>query len=126
MKSNEDRHLPLQTETIQAYVVDAIGNDKEVFLQMVDLFLDSADNLHKEIVDGLATKDFSAARRSAHSLKSSSLMFSAESLSALCAEAEALAEKRQDAAIALLLPRIRVELDWLRLELPPFCAKMLQ
>jgi HPt (histidine-containing phosphotransfer) domain-containing protein len=70
----------------------------------------------------LAAKDFATVRRAAHSLKSSSRMFSAETLSSLCAETEELATKREGDALALLLPPIRAELKWLASELPAFCA----
>lgn len=121
----EENHLPLQAETIRSFVVDACGGDREVVLQMVDFFLHSAQNLHGQIESGLAAEDFPAMRRAAHSLKSSSRMFSAENLATLCAETERLAENEQADAIALLLPRIRSELSWLTDELPIFCAEML-
>ena len=125
MKSDEDRHLPLQAETIRAFVVDACGGDKEIVMEMVDLFLQSAENLRSEIESGLSIGDFPTTRRAAHSLKSSSRMFSAESLATLCVTAEELAMRGQGDAIALLLPDIRAELTWLTAELPGFCAKML-
>jgi HPt (histidine-containing phosphotransfer) domain-containing protein len=122
MKSDEARHLPLQAETIRSFVVEACGGEREIVLQMVDFFLHSAENLHKEMESGLAAKDFATVRRAAHSLKSSSRMFSAETLSSLCAETEELATKREGDALALLLPPIRAELKWLASELPAFCA----
>jgi len=125
MKSDEAVHLPLQADTIRSFVVDACGGEREVVMQMVDFFLNSAENLHKEMKSGLAAEDFPATRRAAHSLKSSSRMFSAESLSSLCAEAEELAKQEKGDALALLLPRVRAELNWLTNELPDFCAGML-
>jgi HPt (histidine-containing phosphotransfer) domain-containing protein len=124
MRMVED-HLPLQAETIRSFVADACGGDREIVLQMVDFFLHSAQNLHGEMESGLAAEDFPATRRAAHSLKSSSRMFSAENLATLCAETERLAGQQQADAIALLLPRIRSELNWLTNELPTFCAEML-
>lgn len=126
MKSKEARHIPLQAETIRKFVVDACGGDREIVLQMVDFFLHSAENLYKEMESGLAAADFPTARRAAHSLKTSSRMFSAESLAALCAEAEELAINEEGDAFARRLHLIRDELNWLADELPPFCAGMLQ
>lgn len=125
MKSDEAEHLPLQAETIRTFVVDACEGEREIVLQMVDLFLHSAENLYKEMESGLATNDFAAVRRAAHSLKSSSRMFSAESLSSLCVETEELAKKEERDALALRLPPIRAELNWLADELPAFCAGLL-
>lgn len=125
MKSDEAGHLPLQADTIRSFVVDACGGEREVVMQMVDFFLNSAENLHKEMENGLAAEDFLTTRRAAHSLKSSSRMFSADGLSTLCAEAEELAKQEKGDALALLLPRVRSELSWLANELPAFCAGML-
>jgi len=126
MKLNQEVHSPLRAETIQGYIVDAVGDDKDMVLQMVDLFLESADNLYKEMESGLAAEDFVTVHRTAHSLKSSSRMFGTDSLTILCVEVEDLAGKKVGDTIRLLLPYVRAEVDWLGDELPAFCANLLK
>ena len=63
MNSNGGDRTPLNTEVIRAFVVDACGGDREIVLQMVDFFLNSAAGLVVEMKTGLATDDRSEERR---------------------------------------------------------------
>ncbi len=114
----------LNRETIQAFVVDACGGDLEIVLQMVDFFLNSAAGLVVEMESNLAVGNLPVVRRAAHSLKSSSRMFSAERLSHLCALVETSAEQNGGVAVAELLPHIQAELTWLAVALPATCRGM--
>jgi len=123
---NIDQRPPLRAEVIVSYVIDACAGDSELVQQMVDFFLNSAANLHKEMETGLAEEDFSVVQRAAHSLKSSSRMFSAETLANLCTDTEGLAVAGERVEIARRLPLIQAEILWLEVALPPFCAELLQ
>ena len=116
---------PLNTETIQTFVVDACGGDMEIVLEMVDFFLSSAAGLVAEMESSLAGENLSVVRRAAHSLKSSSRMFSAERLADLCALAETRAEQEGGVNVAELLPHMQAELTWLVIELPATCRGMM-
>ncbi|MBI3957859.1 MAG: Hpt domain-containing protein [Chloroflexi bacterium] len=117
---------PLNTETIQAFVVDACGGDMEIVLQMVDFFLNSAAGLMAEMESSLAGGNLPVVRRAAHSLKSSSRMFSADTLANLCALAEINVEQDGGVDVAELLPQIQAELTWLVVELPATCRGMME
>ncbi|MBX3051675.1 MAG: Hpt domain-containing protein [Caldilineaceae bacterium] len=128
MSSQQKDHPPLDADTIRAYVVDACGGDGEIVSQMVIFFLGSTDDLIAQMKTGVEGNDFDSARRAAHSLKSSSRMFSAEALSILCAKAEtvaeAVAETGKAEAFLSLLPAIEREVEWLKACLPQFCAEI--
>jgi len=124
-QDNELVHTPLNKEIIQAFVVDACGGDLEIVLQMVDFFLNSATGLVAEMEDNLAGGNLPVVRRAAHSLKSSSRMFSADRLSELCALAESSAQKEEGGDVTPLLPQIKAELEWLGVELPATCRGMI-
>ncbi|MFZ1752770.1 MAG: Hpt domain-containing protein [Caldilineaceae bacterium] len=104
--------------------MDACGGDGEIVSQMVIFFLGSTDDLIAQMKTGVEGNDFDSARRAAHSLKSSSRMFSAEALSILCAEAETVAETGKAEAFLSLLPAIEREVEWLKAYLPQFCAEI--
>lgn len=122
--SDKDR-LPLNSAVIQSFVVDACGGDVELVLGMVDFFLKSAAGLALEMEAGLAAQNWPDVRRAAHSLKSSSRMFSADTLTQLCLDTEKRAIDKEESGIAELLPQIQAELAWLVTELPAFCRAML-
>lgn len=124
-QGDEFHRTPLKPEIIQAFVVDACGGDMEIVLQMVDFFLDSAARLMTEMESSLAGENLPAVQRAAHSLKSSSRMFSAEQLAHLCALAEISAKQKGGVDMAELLPQIEAELTWLAVELPATCRRMM-
>lgn len=123
-QSEANHRQPLDAETIRAYVVEACGGDGEIVQQMVNFYLDSADGLLNEMHEGLVKEDYAVTRRAAHSLKSSSRMFSAETLADLCYTTELLAAEARAAEIPPMLPRIEAELRVLKRELPAFCAEL--
>lgn len=127
MKNNAgDDHIPLDADVIQTFVIDACGGDREIVLQMIQFFLNSASGLMVEMKSGLNGPDLTQVRLAAHSLKSSSRMFSAQTLADLCAEVEERADADKPEGIAALLPQIEAELAWLNDELPVVCRRMLQ
>lgn len=118
-------NIRLNPAIIQAYVIDACGGDVELVLQMVEFFLNSAAKLVAEMRGGLASGNMEELRRAAHSLKSSSRMFSADDLSGLSAQVEQRAKAAETAGIESLLGQIQQQLDELSQALPAFCRGML-
>ncbi|HRJ41889.1 MAG: Hpt domain-containing protein [Caldilineaceae bacterium] len=123
--SEKNRHIPLNPEIIQTYVIDACGGDREIVLQMVDYFLESSAKMVGEMKVELAADNLPAVYRAAHSLKSSAKMFSAEALSNLCAQTEESALQKLRSEISLQLPELQRELERISVELPIVCRQIL-
>lgn len=117
--------LALDPAIVQAFVIDACGGDLDLVLQMVEFFVNSATKLVAEMRDGLAGGEMEQLRRAAHSLKSSSRMFSANHLSDLSAEVESRAKAGQTDGVDPLVGQVQEELERVAQALPAFCRGIL-
>ncbi len=69
-----------------------MGEDNpDALADLIDGFLSEAPRLLEQIHQALAARDMPALQRAAHTLKSTSALFGAETLSSLCKELEAMA-----------------------------------
>ena len=106
-------------ETVDAAALEKLisslgGGDegREAVRELVDMFLDDATTQMATLHSAVERGDAEAARRTAHTLKSSGATFGARPFAELCRELEALArEGRLDAAAALL---DRADQEWER------------
>ena len=74
-----------------AELLETVGDDREFLAELVDTYLADSPNLFAELRAAIAGDDAAAARRAAHSLKSTSASFGANTLAAQCREMEAAA-----------------------------------
>ena len=74
-----------------AELLETVGGDREFLAELVDTYLVDSPGLFAELRSAIATDDAAAARRAAHTLKSTSASFGALDLAAQCREIEAAA-----------------------------------
>ena len=91
-----------------AELLETVGGDLEFLAELIDTYLGDSPGLFAQLRAAIAAGDAVAARRAAHTLKSTSASFGANGLAAQCREIEAAAgagelgglEARVDAAAA--------------------------
>lgn len=71
-----------------------VSGKPDVLIELLTLFLESAEELAKKIYPALKNRDLQTLADAAHSLKSSSANVGAHQLSALCLEIEKIGEKK--------------------------------
>ena len=74
-----------------AELLETVGGDREFLAELVETYLGDSPGLFAELRAAIAADDAAAARRAAHTLKSTSASFGADGLAALCREIEASA-----------------------------------
>ena len=89
---------------------ESIDRDLVFAGELVDLFIASGDRALAAIAAALASGDFAAMRESAHALKGASANLRAPAAAAAAAELETAAEAGDDAGIAGLAERLRLEI----------------
>lgn len=74
-----------------ADLLETVGGDREFLAELVETYLADSPALFTELRAAVANDDAAAARRAAHTLKSTSASFGANTLAAHCREIEASA-----------------------------------
>jgi histidine phosphotransfer protein HptB len=95
----------------------SVGGDQEFFAELIDEFLEDAPRQLAALRDGTSSGDADAARRAAHSLKSTGRTFGAITFSTLCQEAEAAAAGGDLGAVGASLAIIGDEFERVMSEL---------
>ena len=72
-------------------LLETVGGDREFLAELIETYLSDSPGLFAELRAAIAAGDAAAARRAAHTLKSTSASFGATDLSAQCREIEAAA-----------------------------------
>lgn len=105
LPSNADS-VTLDQDALRLFYTDTCGEDAAFMQEMTALFLESVDRLVRDLEQAVKAGDAQLARRTVHTLKSSSLIFGAVSLAENCKQAEHLARENQMAAIPDLAAQI--------------------
>ncbi len=82
-------------------LVDELG-DRTIVANVVATFLTELPKWQTALVDGVAANDFTTAKRSAHTLKSTASLLGAHGLAATCADFEQAAEENPADAAAMV------------------------
>jgi len=96
-----------------------MGNDHELFHEMVDLLRADAPPLLETLRSALKHGDPAGMQRAAHTLKGLAANFGAERAVAAAAEAERLAKARQSAGMPAAITELEESLDELIAALMP-------
>jgi two-component system, sensor histidine kinase and response regulator len=88
-----------------------LGDDLDLFRELVGLFLNDSPGLLAEVRQGLASGDAKRAARAAHNLKGMASMFDAGRAVAAASEVEGLIRDRQLDEAALAVDRLERELQ---------------
>jgi HPt (histidine-containing phosphotransfer) domain-containing protein len=83
-----DRPLILDRGSLDTFMNDICGGNLDTISDLVQIYLQSLDDLLEEMVAAWKTEDHVILRRSAHSLKSSSRIFGADLLAENCERLE--------------------------------------
>jgi two-component system, sensor histidine kinase and response regulator len=91
--------------------LDRMGNDRELFQEMVGLLQADAPPLVRALNAAHAEGDFARMQRAAHTLKGLAANFGAERAVAAAAEAERLAKSRHSQAIPAAIAELEESFD---------------
>jgi HPt (histidine-containing phosphotransfer) domain-containing protein len=102
-----------------AGAMQRMGNDEELFLEMILILRDDAPRRFREIESGLSSGDLTLVQRAAHSLKGLVANFGAERAQAAAAHVEQLAKRGDREAIPSSLAELREAVQHLVAALEP-------
>lgn len=101
-----DLPLVLDHGTLDTFTNDICGGDLDTIMDLVEVYLQSLDELTRQMSSALDAGDYPVLRRAAHSLKSSSRVFGAEALAKNCEQLEKAALSGEVANAPALIQRI--------------------
>ncbi len=107
----------------QAAAMSRLGDDQELFDEMLEFFVNDSPGLMEKIREGLAQADAKQVERAAHSLKGMASMFDATRAIAAAALVEELGRARQLADADLATAQLAVEVQNLVRAMMPLRAK---
>lgn len=110
--------IELDSESIQLFCSQVCDGDEAVMTELMTMYLQSLDNLVKEMEEALHGKNLKLLRRAAHTLKSSSRIFGAEQLSNNCARLEEMALAENLLQAPTLVHRIALQSQQMHKILP--------
>ncbi len=84
-------------------VLERVQDDKELLLELLDIYQEDFVIKRGALADGIAKKDFNKIKEAAHSMKGSSGNISAKRLYATCLQLEAQAKENNSAGLEDLL-----------------------
>ena len=87
-------------------VMERVQDDKELLVELFDIFQDDYTDKRRQITDLIAKKDHDELRNVAHSLKGASSNISAKNIYASFAKLEKMAEQKDLSAVGALLRHI--------------------
>ena len=102
-----------------AGAMQRMGNDEELFLEMIHILRDDAPRRFGEIQSGLSSGDLAQVQRAAHSLKGLVANFGAERAQAAAARVEQLAKHGDPEAIPPSLAELKEAVQQLVAALEP-------
>ncbi len=102
--------LPSTPEIDFREALDQMGGDVELLHEVVGVFLETAQNLFREIDESLAEGDLPRLQTVAHGLKGSAASIGALEFSAVAGELEILAMQGEGAGAPEILSRLRESL----------------
>jgi len=100
---------PIDYAILHALEEDMAGNDSEIMLELIDIFLDDSPARLDSIGQAMEEGDLRKAEINAHSLKSSAATFGALGLSTLCQRMELCARTGQQKCLSEALKAARLE-----------------
>ncbi|MBX3000526.1 MAG: Hpt domain-containing protein [Caldilineaceae bacterium] len=83
-----DGSLSLDRELLNSFASDICGDNPDIIVDLVQIYLQSKEDLIEQITSAWNSKDYMLLRRAAHSLKSSSRVFGANLLADNCQRLE--------------------------------------
>lgn len=88
-------------------LIEMLGNDSEMLLDIVTSFLEDAPNLMQAINEGIETQNFELVELNAHTIKSSSRLFRAEQFASQCQNLEDSAKNEQWDKVKAIAPQLQ-------------------
>jgi HPt (histidine-containing phosphotransfer) domain-containing protein len=119
-----NHEITLDQDALRLFYTDTCGEDPDFMQEMVILFLESIDRLIRDLEQGIDEVDQQLVRRTAHTLKSSSLLFGAVWLAQNCQQVETLAKEGRMGEIPGLATLISQQARHLHTILPQQIAKI--
>lgn len=96
---------------------DQVGDDPELLLTVVEMFLRDTQDLLASLLDGISRRDAEAVERGAHRLKGSLLTFGAQPAADAAIRLERMGREKQLDGASESFATLRAELDRLEPEL---------
>jgi HPt (histidine-containing phosphotransfer) domain-containing protein len=87
-------------------VLDRVQDDKELLVELFDIYQEDFIIKRKDLEEGLKAKDVTKVREAAHSMKGASGNISAKSMHAMCMKIEHMARDGSVEGLDALLPTI--------------------
>ena len=87
-------------------LIELIGDDPDVLRDVIDTFLEDSPKLLETLKAGVDSQDLETVERNAHTLKSSSRLFRAETFATQCQTVEAYAKKSNWSGITAEVPKL--------------------
>lgn len=85
---------------------EIVGDDTEVLKDVLESFLEDSPKLLKEMQQDLLSQDLEGVERHAHTLKSSSRLFGAETFARQCQALENVAKQADVSAVTTQVPKL--------------------
>jgi CheY-like chemotaxis protein len=113
----------LENETLRQLLEIESGSDKNFVKETLSLYLNHAEKCLSEMKQAVAQQDFSALKRSAHSLKGSSGSVGATTIFNLCNEIEYCPETMENEEIKIGIQTLEREFESLKQSITEFQKK---
>jgi HPt (histidine-containing phosphotransfer) domain-containing protein len=100
-------------------------NQDEILVQIVDRFLEETPSSLRSLAEAVSQRKVDVLQRIAHTLKSTTAMFGATSLSQLCQKLEAIAPTASPDSTAAIVSQVEIEYENVQIALRQHCQQLM-